>query len=662
MNCMKNDLAPYLFNQGTNYKAYEYLGAHREMCGSENITVFRVWAPNAEKVYVCGDFSDWEVGVEMSLVSGGIWEAVCENVKIYDCYKYRIVRDGKSIYKSDPYAFHFETPPATASKFYDISGYVWHDEGWMERRKREFFENGSARPLNIYEMHFESWKKKDDGSFYSYRELASVLAPYVKQMGYTHVELLPVMEHPYGGSWGYQVTGYYAPTSRFGTPQDFMYFIDEMHRAGIGVILDWVPAHFPKDAHGLYEFDGAPLYEYQGSDRIEHETWGTRRFDLGRNEIESFLVSNAVFWAQMYHADGLRVDAVASMLYLDYDKRPGEWVPNVYGDNVCLEAVAFFGKLNAYMKKEYPDVLMIAEESAAKVKVTGFDGGGLGFDYKWNMGWMNDILSYCEQDPLFRKYSHGKTTFSMMYAFSESFILPISHDEVVHGKKSLLDRMPGEYADKFAGTRAFMTYMMTHPGKKLNFMGNEIGQFAEWNYEKSVEWFLLEYEMHSKLQRFCADINNLYLARNELWQQDNSWAGFDWMMADNAESSVLAYIRYNTSGDGLLCVINFTPVERPGFKVGIPYEGWFSELINSDDTKYGGHGKVSSRKIKSKKEKYDGRDYSLTFDLPALSGVIFEGRRIVRARKEKSAGEKKCKKSICENKSRTRISKSREKQ
>ena len=484
--------------------------------------------------------------------------------------------------------------------------------------------------MNIYEVHLGSWKLHEDGNFYSYRDLARELAPYVKQMGYTHVELMPVMEYPFDGSWGYQVTGYYAPTSRYGTPHDFMAFVDEMHRAGVGVILDWVPAHFPKDAHGLCEFDGQPLYEYQGKDRMEHAGWGTRRFDVGRNEVECFLVSNADYWARLYHCDGLRVDAVASMLYLDYDKKPGEWVPNVYGDNKSLEAIAFFQKLNSYMVNEHPDVLMIAEESTAFANVTSFRDGGLGFNYKWNMGWMNDILDYCSTDPLFRKGIHGKATFSMMYAFSEHYILPISHDEVVHGKRSLLDRMPGEYRDKFAGTRAFLAYMMTHPGKKLMFMGGEIGQFREWDYKGQIEWFLLEYEMHRKLQRYTAALNNLYLSRTELWEQDMSWAGFDWMMADNCDESVLAYIRYNAHGDGILCVINFTPETRRGFKVGIPYEGWFTELLNSDDEAYGGTGVVNGSRIKSKKEPngYDGRPYSLTFDLPPLSGVLFEGKRI----------------------------------
>ncbi len=643
MTKQKNDIAPYLFNQGTTCKAYEYLGAHSEKVGDKAVTVFRVWAPNADKVSLCGDFSDWESGIPMERGegNGGIWEVTVEGVSEYDCYKYRIENGTKTVYKSDPYAFHFETPPATASKVYDISGYKWRDGTWMKSRKKIFLERGRSVPLNIYEMHLASWRLKEDGNPYTYRELPSVLAPYIKQMGYTHVELLPVAEHPFGGSWGYQVSGYYAPTSRFGTPKDFMYFVDEMHRAGIGVILDWVPAHFPKDAHGLYEFDGQPLYEYQGRDRIEHEGWGTRRFDLGRNEVESFLVSNAYFWAEVYHIDGLRVDAVASMLYLDYDKRPGEWVPNEYGTNICLEATAFFGKLNACMKREFPDVLMIAEESDSKCKVTGFENGGLGFDYKWNMGWMNDTLSYCELDPLFRKGSHEKLTFPMMYSFTESFILPISHDEVVHGKKSLLDRMPGEYEQKFAGTRAFAVYMMTHPGKKLMFMGCEIGQFTEWNYEDSVEWFLLDYPMHKKLQDFFADLNNLYLSRCELWEQDDSWCGFDWMMADNKASSVIAYMRYNKSGDGVLAIINFTPCERQGFKVGVPYEGWFGELISTDDERYGGGGRVMRRKVKSKKEKYDGRDYSLTVDLPPLSGIILEGKRIVRSGKRAEGAKKR---------------------
>ncbi len=630
--------ALFLFNQGTNYKAYEYLGNSVEIIDGKEYRVFRVWAPNADKVFLCADFTDWETGLEMiSVGDGGVWEVYVDNAKEFDCYKYRIVNGDKVVYKADPYAFHAETPPATASKVFDISGFTWGDAEWMTQRYRNFKEKGKDLPMNIYEMHLESWKKKEGDLPYSYSELADVLAPYLKQMGYTHVELMPVMEHPFGGSWGYQITGYYAPTSRFGTPHDFMSFVDKLHRAGIGVILDWVPAHFPKDAHGLYEFDGHPLYEFQGWDRMEHKGWGTRRFDVGRNEVQSFLISNAVYWTELYHADGLRVDAVASMLYLDYDRRPGEWIPNIYGENKCLEAISFFQKLNSYMKKSYPDVLMIAEESTACVQITSFDNGGLGFDYKWNMGWMNDVLSYCETDPFFRKHCHEKTTFSMMYAFTEKFILPVSHDEVVHGKKSLLDRMPGNYDDKFAGDRAFYTYMMAHPGKKLNFMGNEIGQFAEWNYASQIEWFLLDYDNHEKLRKFYSDMNNIYLSRCELWEQDNTWAGFDWMMADNRDDSVLAFMRYNKYGDGMLAVINFTPVERKNFKIGIPYEGYFSEIINSDNTIYGGKGLLNKNKIKSKKDNFDGRPYSLTIDLPGLSGIIFESKRVNRNTTKKDA-------------------------
>ncbi len=632
---VSDNLAYYFFNEGTNYHAYEYLGAH-PVPGADACTyVFRVWAPNADCVSLCGDFCSWDEGIAMHPVeNSGIWECTAQGVHVYDCYKFRITNGDKVLYKADPYAFHAELPPGTASKVYDISGYEWHDDAWMEHRRKEAENGRFSRPLNIYELHLGSWKLHDDGNFYSYRDLARELVPYVKQMGYTHVELMPVMEHPFDGSWGYQVTGYYAPTSRYGTPHDFMAFVDILHSAGVGVILDWVPAHFPKDAHGLCEFDGVPLYEYQGKDRMEHEGWGTRRFDVGRNEVECFLVSNADYWAGVYHCDGLRVDAVASMLYLDYDKKPGEWVPNIYGENKCLEAIAFFQKLNSHMAGSFPELLMIAEESTAYANVTRFENGGLGFTYKWNMGWMNDVLDYCATDPLFRKGKHGQMTFSLCYAFSENYILPISHDEVVHGKKSLLDRMPGEYGKKFATARAFQTYMMTHPGKKLHFMGNEIGQFREWDYKGQIEWFLLDYDLHRKLQRFHADLNNLYLSRCELWEQDTSWAGFDWLMADNCDNSIFAYMRYNSHGDGLLTVLNFTPNDHKGFKVGFPYEATLTELINSDDEKYGGGGMTNPKKLRTKKEPFDGREYSLTFDLPPLSGVILEGKRVNRKPKK----------------------------
>ena len=473
-----SNAAEYLFHEGTNYKAYEYLGAHRSGDGY----AFRVWAPNAESVWLVGDFCDWHTGVRMQRTTeGGIWEAEIATAHQGDRYKYKIEGRNGTHLKSDPYGYECELPPATASVVCDIEGYKWRDEGWLARRRRKS-GNAYSEPMNIYEINLGSWKKKANGEYYTYAEIAADLAPYVKQMGYTHVELMPVSEHPFDGSWGYQVSGYYAPTSRFGAPKDFMAFVDSMHEAGIGVILDWVPAHFPKDEHGLYEFDGQPLYEYQGADRIEHSGWGTRRFDVGRNEVESFLVSNAEYWIEKYHIDGLRVDAVASMIYLDYDRAPGEWIPNVYGDNRCLEAIAFFRKLNSHIKGAHPDVLMIAEESTAWANITTFENGGLGFDMKWNMGWMNDSLSYAELDSIYRKYHHDKITFSLTYSFGERYILPISHDEVVHGKKSLLDKMSGEYWQKFASMRAFLGYMMTHPGKKLTFMGCEYGQFREWDY------------------------------------------------------------------------------------------------------------------------------------------------------------------------------------
>ena len=490
--------------------------------------IFRVWAPGASSVFVIGDFNGWQEDTPMIRVTeGGVWEASMPESSVpAGCkYKFRVVSAAGTHDKADPYAQATECPPATASVIAKPDGYSWRDGSWMQYRRRAM-KNFYSQPINIYELQIASWKRHEDGSYYSYSEIAPDIASYVKQMGYTHIELMPVMEYPFDGSWGYQVCSYFAPSARFGTPADFMGFIDTMHEAGVGVILDWVPAHFPKDEHGLYEFDGSRLYEYQGDDRVEHDGWGTRRFDVGRNEVESFLVSSAMFWLEHYHVDGLRVDAVASMIYLDYDKRPGEWIPNVYGDNRCLEAIAFFRKLNSCIKEKHPDVLMIAEESTAWANVTTFDGGGLGFDMKWNMGWMNDTLSYAQTDPVYRKYHHDKLTFSLTYAFSEKFVLPISHDEVVHGKKSFLDKMSGDYWQKFASARAFLAYMMTHPGKKLLFMGCEFGQFREWDYASGIEWFMLDYESHAKLQRYTAELNHFYLENPPLWECDDSWTDF----------------------------------------------------------------------------------------------------------------------------------------
>lgn len=626
----KSDTAQYLFHQGTNYSAYDFMGVHPESKDGQRGFRFRTWAPNADQVFVTGDFNGWTPGLEMVRESqDGLWSAFISEGMFgeYSKYKYIIRRKGKDFYKADPYGFFCEKPPETASVYVGIDSHSWNDNAWLSYRKKTFTEPKYETPINIYEVHAGSWKRNDDGSYLGYRQLAEQLAPYVKQMGYTHVELMPISEHPFDGSWGYQVCGYYAPSARYGTPEDFMYFVDYMHQSGIGVILDWVPAHFPKDAHGLYEFDGSPLYEYQGVDKMEHEEWGTRRFDVGRNEVECFLISNALFWLKKYHLDGLRVDAVSSMLYLDYGKKPGEWLPNSNGGNECLEAVAFFQKLGSVLRDQFPDALFIAEESTAWPCVSKpAQYNGLGFNYKWNMGWMNDSLSYFETDPLFRKHVHDKLTFSMVYAFSENYILPISHDEVVHGKKSLLDKMPGDYWQKFAGTRAFLAYMMTHPGKKLLFMGCEIGQFREWDYEGSIEWFLLDYEMHSKIQSYVRDLNFFYLEHSQLWEIDYSWDGFKWINADDRDSSVISYIRYNRAGEILIVILNFTPVPRENYKIGVPHKGRYREIFNSDSDEYGGSGMKNPSLGAATKEKgkLNDFDYSLSLSLPPLGAVILE--------------------------------------
>ena len=622
---IQSDIAPYLFHQGTNYYAQEYLGAHRT--GGQMI--FRVWAPGASSVFVIGDFNGWQEDTPMIRVTeGGVWEAsMPENSVPAGCkYKFRVVSAAGTHDKADPYAQATECPPATASVIAKPDGYSWRDGSWMQYRRRAM-KNFYSQPINIYELQIASWKRHEDGSYYSYSEIAPDIASYVKQMGYTHIELMPVMEYPFDGSWGYQVCSYFAPSARFGTPADFMGFIDTMHEAGVGVILDWVPAHFPKDEHGLYEFDGSRLYEYQGDDRVEHDGWGTRRFDVGRNEVESFLVSSAMFWLEHYHVDGLRVDAVASMIYLDYDKRPGEWIPNVYGDNRCLEAIAFFRKLNSCIKEKHPDVLMIAEESTAWANVTTFDGGGLGFDMKWNMGWMNDTLSYAQTDPVYRKYHHDKLTFSLTYAFSEKFVLPISHDEVVHGKKSFLDKMSGDYWQKFASARAFLAYMMTHPGKKLLFMGCEFGQFREWDYASGIEWFMLDYESHAKLQRYTAELNHFYLENPPLWECDDSWGGFQWIDADNRDQSIVSYRRIDRAGKELIVLINFTPVVRKKFLLGVPYSGVYEEIFNSDAVDFGGSGVCNPDALKTTGKAWNGCPDSLHLEVPPLGAVILRCRR-----------------------------------
>ena len=623
----ENDVPLYLFHEGSNSNAYEYFGSHRK---NKNTVVFRVWAPDAKNVSVTGDFNDWsetENPMKPLKNSGGVWEAEIKNIKPYDMYKYCITAaDGRTLMKCDPYGFHMETRPGTATKYYEIDDcYEWHDEKWVEGRNgKNIYES----PVNIYEIHAGSWKQYDDGNFYSYRALADALVPYVKKMGYTHIEFMPLTEYPFDGSWGYQVTGYFAATSRYGEPKDLMYLVDKCHENGIGVILDWVPAHFPKDANGLYEFDGGPLYEYSDPRKGEHYGWGTRVFDFGKNEVRSFLMSSASFWLKKYHLDGIRIDAVASMLYLDYDRKDGEWVPNKNGGNENLEAVEFLQKLNENIFRDFPYAMMIAEESTSWPMVTkpAFSGG-LGFNFKWNMGWMNDILRYFSLDGFFRKYNHDCITFSMFYAFSENFVLPISHDEVVHGKKSLIDKMPGSYDEKFAGVRAFLGYMMAHPGKKLMFMGQEFGQFIEWTYEKGLDWLLLDYPKHRSLQNYFKKINEFYKANPAFWQIDYSWEGFSWISSDDKDNSVIAFRRIDEKGKEIIVVCNFTNVERCDYRIGIPKKGAYKIVFNSDDVDFGGEGKGNKGKLKTESINMHGFEQSISLDLPPMSAIYIKKTR-----------------------------------
>ncbi len=619
----------YFFHQGTDFRAYEFLGVHK----TKNGYVFRTWAPRADEIYVVGDWNSWERTTPMKKISdGGVWEAFVDRDDIAEQnYKYLVVGGGREAYKSDPYAVYDETLVHTASKVYQVPGFKWHDGAWMTERMNTVWRDGRfyPSPMNVYELHLGSWRTRNgettygnDTAYLNYREIADQLVPYVCEMGYTHVELLPVAEHPYDGSWGYQICGYYAPSSRFGRPEDFMYLVDKLHTAGIGVIMDWVPAHFPKDEHGLYEFDGHPTYEYQGKDRMEHKAWGTRCFDLGRNEVQCFLISNALYWLRNYHIDGLRVDAVASMLYLDYDRRPGEWIPNIYGENKCLEAIAFLQKLNDTIHGEFSDAMMIAEESTAWYGVTKSpEIGGLGFNFKWNMGWANDMFDYVQCDPAFRGGCHGKLTFPMMYAYSENYILPVSHDEVVHGKKSLIDKMFGAYEDKFAGMRAFLVYMMTLPGKKLMFMGQEYGQFREWDYQNQLEWFMLDYDKHRKLCDFTAAINHLYLATPALWEIDDGWDGFEWLKVDDDAHNVIAYKRRDARGGEIYVIINFSGAEWKNYELTLPYSGTYRVLLNTEWTRFG--GTLRSETISARRSRTTG-EIRAKLDILPFSGIIFE--------------------------------------
>ena len=617
-------LPVYLFHEGKNYEAYRFFGVHKIKKGTY---AFRVWAPHAVGVAVAGDFNDWsETANPMTLIAPEIWEAVVDGVSKYDCYKYAIqTADGRLLMKADPYAVHQETRPGTASKVYDLPSYKWTDSDWFARQKEVSVLD---KPVNIYEIHFGSWKQHEDGTFLTYREMADTLVPYVKDMGYTHIEMMPIMEYPFDGSWGYQVTGYFAPTSRYGVPEDLMYFMDTCHKAGIGVILDWVPAHFPKDAHGLYAFDGECTYEYSDLKKGEHKEWGTRVFDYGKNEVRSFLISSAMYWADLFHFDGIRVDAVASMLYLDYGRSDGNWVPNKYGENKNLEAIEFFRHLNSVLSAgltRHPSMMMIAEESTAWPMITmPPDVGGLGFNFKWNMGWMNDMLRYMSLDPLFRKGNHDCITFSFFYAFSENFVLPISHDEVVHGKCSLIGKMPGEYNDKFSSMRLFFAYMMAHPGKKLLFMGSEFGQFKEWAYKEGLDWLLLDYEKHRQLQAFSKELNHFYTAHPALWQIDYSWEGFQWISSDDNSNSVIACRRIDRDGKDLITVFNFTPNDHEDYRIGVPEKGTYKVVMDTALKKYGGTKPRLCGTYKTKKIPMHNMEQSISLKLSGLSALYLE--------------------------------------
>ncbi len=618
------DFPLYVFHHGRNFKAYEFFGAHPYKEEGRKGYCFRVWAPHAEEVSVVGDFNEWdpEANKMTRLLDGETFELEIDGLKGYCVYKYCIrTKDGRFLYKADPYAFHAETPSKTASKTYDLEGYRWGDKEYLKKRREK---NIYSSPMNIYEVNALSWRQYGDGNYFDFNKLIEELIPYVKEMGYTHIEFMPLCEYPYDGSWGYQVTGYYAITSRLGTPHDFMRLVDECHKNGIGVIMDWVPAHFPKDAHGLYEFDGQPLYESSQWDRQEHKSWGTRRFDYGRNEVLSFLISNAIFFFDKFHIDGLRVDAVASMLYLDYDKRPGEWLPNKYGENKNLEAIEFLQRLNSTVFAAYPDALMIAEESTAWPLVTKpVDIGGLGFNFKWNMGWMNDVLDYMQTDPYFRKGNHNKLTFAMMYAFTENYVLPISHDEVVYGKRSLINKMPGTYEEKFANVRAFMGYMMSHPGKKLLFMGCEFGQFNEWNYKSGQEFFLKEYPMHQKLSDMNAFLNHFYAETPAFYEIEDSWDGFEWIAPNDSDRNILAYMRRDREGNSYLVVINFSGTKAEGYRLGVP-KGKYKVVFNTDNPKFGGEGEMGKRIFNTERKPSHGKEYSIKIELPKLTCVYLQ--------------------------------------
>ena len=604
--------------------AYRFLGCHAQNRDGVDGFVFRTWAPQAQSVRVTGDFNFWnEEDLPMQPVGCGVWEAFSRFAQPGQRYKLCIkTKDGRTVYKTDPYGNRCGVLPDTASIIEAEDGFVWHDGLYRARRRKEKILN---RPVNIYEVHAGSWKRHEDGSVLSFRELAQQLVPYVRDMGYTHIELMPVMEYPYDPSWGYQITCYYAPTHRYGAPEDLKYFIDEAHRAGIGVILDWVPAHFPKDANGLYEFDGTCCYELSDPTMNEHPDWTTRIYDYGKPEVRSFLISKACYWISQFHADGIRVDAVASMLYLDYN-RPN-YKPNRFGGRENLEAIDFLRQLNAAAFQTEPAVMMIAEESTAFPLITKPDyDGGLGFLFKWNMGWMNDMLQYMSLDPIYRKGDHNALTFSMTYAFSENFILPLSHDEVVHGKCSLIGKMPGNYDDKFNNLRVLYAYQMAHPGKKLNFMGSEFAQFIEWNFKQGLDWLLLGYEKHQKMQQFVKTLNRFYLENRELWEVDTGWDGYEWIEPDDRDRSVIAFRRKDRKGRELVVVCNFCPVLRENYRLGLPKQGWYVPVLNTDDEAFGGYG-FAPETVRTEKKPSHGQMQSGLFRVPPMSVCFYRYHR-----------------------------------
>ena len=617
----------HLFFQGENSHSYDFFGSHKLKKDGKDCVVFRCWAPHAKSVCVVGDFNHWDrTRHYMNKINdSGIWELFIEGIKQFDNYKFSVeAPDGLIKLKADPYGTHMELRPNTASKFFDLDGFKWTDKAYEEKLAKT---NVYDSPINIYEVNAGSWKKNGE-NYLSYRQLADELIPYVKEMGYTHIELMPIGEYPFDGSWGYQQIGYYAPTSRYGTPHDFMAFVDKCHNAGIGVILDWVPAHFPKDAAGLYEWDGESCYEYADPLRREHKSWGTHIFDWGKPEIQSFLVSNANYWIEKYHVDGLRVDAVASMLYLDYDRRDGEWRPNNKGGRENLEAIAFLQKLNAALFREHPNILMVAEESTAWPMVTKpADIGGLGFNFKWNMGWMNDMLRYMSMDPLGRPYNHNLVTFSFYYAFSENFVLPISHDEVVYGKCSMLDKMGGPREFRFHSMRTFLGYMMAHPGKKLMFMGQEFAQYKEWNFQAQLDWEVLEFEPHLRYHNYVKAINKFYLDNPALWECDTSWEGFHWISAEDNQNSVIAFRRIARNKEELIVVCNFQPVRHEIYEIGVPYYADYVEVFNSDNAEFGGSG-ITNGTVTAKEQPMHDEAYRITLDIPPMSVMYLKPKNI----------------------------------